>query len=136
MRIGRMVRPITILAAVVAIGMATLIGAGTADATVYRCTVSGTAGLICANVTAIDPGSVLRQHQQPNYTSAVNQNTHYTNGVQLLLLCWTTGSGDIDGHGDHYWFKVDDGIIAWGYVNDWYVNTGSYAQWSPYVRHC
>lgn len=80
---------------------------------------------------------MLQQHQQPNYTSAVDKYARYTNGNRLaLLLCWTTGSGDIDGHGDHYWFKVDDGIIAWGYVNDWYVTTGSYAQWSPYVRHC
>lgn len=102
----------------------------------YKCTIPELKPRKCATVTAINPGSKLQQHKQPNYTGGVYTYTHYTNGHVLAVLCWTTGAGDIDGHGDHYWFKVDDGIIGGGYVNDWYLTTGSYSQWSPQLDHC
>ncbi|HEY3480404.1 MAG TPA: hypothetical protein VGL02_16015 [Streptomyces sp.] len=91
----------------------------------------------CAQVTGIDAGSSLVLHNGPSYASGVQVNSpHYSNGTWLGVYCWTTGSGDADGHGDTYWFNVDDGNGNIGWVNDWYLTTGGYAQWSPIVQHC
>ena len=94
----------------------------------------------CASVTAINKGSHLLLHKQPNYTggSYTGSFTQAVNGQIVYLSCWTTGSGDADGHGDHYWFKSSFGGpgYTYGYVNDWYVTTGSYSYWSKYIPHC
>jgi hypothetical protein len=83
-------------------------------------------------VVSIDPGSWLAVHAQPNYTGGLQDDRRFYNGDPIRLTCWTTGAGDIDGNGDYYWFQ----IIYGGYVNDWYVDTGSFSQWSPYIPHC
>ncbi|MDC2956649.1 hypothetical protein PO587_19440 [Streptomyces gilvifuscus] len=59
----------------------------------------------------------------------------FHNGDTMMLACWTTGDGDADGHGDHYWFALDFDSDS-GYINDWYVTTGSPSQWQPHVPHC
>lgn len=104
--------------------------AAPADATPFAC--NGTHGFdYCVYVTAIDPGSCLRMHKQPNYTSGYTNSVCLVNGNKLELECYTSGSGDIDGNGDHWWWWVKNyGPYQYaGYVNDWYVTTGSYSQW-------
>ncbi|WP_427168376.1 hypothetical protein ACQF4J_44535 [Streptomyces sp. C1-1] len=88
----------------------------------------------CASVTGISAGSYLASHNGPTYASGTTGH-RYNNGDTMMLACWTTGDGDADGHGDHYWFALDfdsDG----GYINDWYVTTGSPSQWKPHVPQC
>ncbi|MER7672442.1 hypothetical protein ABTY61_28840 [Kitasatospora sp. NPDC096128] len=92
----------------------------------------------CATVTAINPGSFLAIHNEPNYTGG-SMGGRLGNGEEVVLYCWTTGAGDADGHGDTYWFYVHPhyaGDTTDGYVNDWYLTTGSYSQWSGLVNHC
>jgi hypothetical protein len=92
---------------------------------------------MCAQVTAINSGSYLALHAQPNYSGGVAAGSpQYGNGDWFAVYCWTTGPGDADGHGDTYWFNVDDGNANIGWVNDWYLTTGSYAQWSSVIPHC
>lgn len=112
-----------------------LAGAGTAQAVPFYCHSGDASGDYCAYVTAINPGSYLAMHLEPNYTGGTVPGYQMHNGFQLHLMCWTTGSGDADGHGDRYWFQVDSGVMS-GYVNDWYLTTGSPSQWKPYVGHC
>jgi hypothetical protein len=91
----------------------------------------------CAQVTGIHPGSYLVLHNQANYTGGVVPGSpHYTDGQLLAVYCWTTGARDADGHGDTYWFSVDDDNGNVGMVNDWYLTTGGYAQFSPVIKHC
>jgi hypothetical protein len=112
-------------------------GAETADAAVFRCLAFNQ--FICATVTAIQPGSALVVHNQPNYSGGVVPGSpRMTNGDWFVIGCWTTGAGDADGHGDRYWFYGGSVNKSGpdGYVNDWYLTTGSYSQWSRYVSHC
>ncbi|MEU4116526.1 hypothetical protein AB0F71_18785 [Kitasatospora sp. NPDC028055] len=92
----------------------------------------------CAYVTGINPGSYLDIHKEPNYTGGI-WGPRYLQGDRVVLYCWTEGAGDADGHGDHYWFYVHPdaaGDTTDGYVNDWYLTTGSVSQWSGLVNHC
>jgi hypothetical protein len=104
-------------------------------------------------VTAIDPGSVLQLHKAPDYAHGVVHTPRAgsdtaVNGNDAYLQCWTTGAGDIDGHGDHYWFRAnfwdtlnypaDNAPLSlssgyWGYINDWYVTTGAASYWMNYT---
>lgn len=111
-----------------------LVYAAAADAAVFTCTDSQISTKYCAKVTAIDSGSYLAVHLGPNYTSGTTGGKFH-NGYVFGLGCWTTGAGDADGHGDHYWFRVDSDA-AEGYVNDWYLTTGSYSQWSAKIKKC
>ena len=81
----------------------------------------------CAKVTAIAPGSYLLLHNEPNYADGARPGSpHLHNGDILRLYCYTTGSGDADGHGDTYWWFVGDansGVA--GYANDYYLTTGT-----------
>lgn len=108
----------------------------TADAAVFRCMEGNQQ--ICATVTAISPGSALLLHRQPSYSGGVVPGSRrMVNGDWFIIDCWTTGAGDADGHGDRYWMHGgSDRGSGIGYVNDWYLTTGSYSQWSRYVRHC
>jgi hypothetical protein len=126
----------TLLASVALAAAATVALPQTADATVFGCMEGNQS--ICATVTAIRPGSALLVHRQPNYSGGVVAGSpRMTNGDWFIINCWTRGAGDADGHGDRYWFRGgSDRGSATGYVNDWYLTTGSYAQWSRYVRHC
>lgn len=124
------------LVATVALTAAAALTPGTADAAVFGC-MEGNQD-ICATVTAINPGSALLLHRQPNYIGGVVAGSRrMMNGDWFIIDCWTTGAGDADGHGDRYWFRGgSDRGSGIGYVNDWYLTTGSYSQWSRYVRHC
>jgi hypothetical protein len=128
-------RAIAIGAAVA--GALALSPATPAFASVYDCVDAGEWGPGCyANVTAINSGSYLAWHNQPNYSGGqVTNSPHFQNGDAMFLGCWTWGSGDADGHGDHYWFWTTIGS-AGGYINDWYVTSGSYSNWSRYIGHC
>jgi len=108
---------------------------GVAHAATLNCVDASEWGPGCeTTVTAINPGSYLAVHNGPNYTSGT-LSLQLHNGDWLFLTCWTTGAGDADGHGDHYWFYTTFGSYG-GYVNDWYVNTGSTANWMPRISHC
>ncbi|UIR20160.1 hypothetical protein LXH13_25390 [Streptomyces spinosirectus] len=108
-----------------------------AHATPFYCHDPDREGNYCAKVTAIDAGSYLAIHHAANYSSGTDPGVKLHNGAVLHLGCWTTGSGDADGNGDTYWFRVDYSDSAQvGYVNDWYLTTGSPSQWKPYVGHC
>jgi hypothetical protein len=123
-----------VVGSVVTVPALLLASAGAADAAPFGC-YSGNQ-YTCATVTAISPGSSLRMHRQPNYTGGVVPGSPaFHNGDWVILDCWTTGAGDADGHGDRYWFRTfDSGYF--GYVNDWYLTTGSPSQWMPLVSHC
>ncbi|MEV1023200.1 hypothetical protein [Streptomyces sp. NPDC050264] len=88
----------------------------------------------CASVTGISAGSYLASHNGPSYGSGTTGH-RYANGDTMMLACWTTGDGDADGHGDRYWFALDLDSDS-GYINDWYVTTGSPSQWKPHVPQC
>jgi hypothetical protein len=122
------------LAAAAGLG-ATLLAGTAATATPVTC-ASGIRK--CAFVTAIDPGSHLVFHNEPNYADGVIRNSPaLVNGAKVFLDCWTNGSFDADGGLDPYWFWAAPGSgPAIGWINDFYVTTGSKAQWSPYIRHC
>src|SRR5437867_13253137 len=96
-----------LLAAAAGASFLVLLPAAPAMANVYNCVDASEWGPGCdANVTAISPGSSLVYHNQPNYSGGQVPNTpHFHNGDVIFLQCWTTGSGDADGHGDHYWFR-------------------------------
>jgi hypothetical protein len=93
---------------------------------------------ICAKVTAIDSGSYLLLHNKPNYADGARPGSpHLTNGHWLVLYCYTTGPGDADGHGDTYWWGTADqssGVV--GYVNDYYVTTGTPATFKKTFGKC
>ncbi|GAB1640581.1 hypothetical protein [Krasilnikovia sp. MM14-A1259] len=133
-RIGRL------LAAVALAGGAAVAGtAAPAQAATLNCVAAGEWGPGCwSTVTAIDAGSYLAVHNQPDYTHGERSGSRFRhhNGDSLFLQCWTTGAPDGDGHGDRYWFLITQGSVGGGYVNDWYVNTGSYSDWSRRLRHC
>jgi hypothetical protein len=100
----------------------------------YRCDGDGT---WCARVTAIAPGSDLVLHSEANFTSGTDPHYRGHDGDELVIRCWTYSStADADGHGDHYWFQVTVDHDGGGWVNDWYVTTGSHAVWSPLIPHC
>jgi len=130
-RLGRAVAAITFVA-----GLAVVATPGAAQAAVLNCNESDEWGPGCwTTVTAINPGSYLAIHRDSNYTSGTLPGLQFHNGDSLYLGCWKTGDGDIDGHGDHYWFYATFGSFG-GFVNDWYVNTGSPATWKPRIAHC
>jgi hypothetical protein len=94
----------------------------------------------CAFVTAIDPGSHLVFHNQPDYAHGVIRNSPaLVNGAEVFLDCWTNGAFDADGGLDPYWFWATPGNgtrPAIGWINDFYVTTGAKAQWVQTIRHC
>ncbi|WP_370148036.1 cutinase family protein [Streptacidiphilus sp. EB129] len=102
----------------------------------YKCSIGGNPNDWCAHVTAIAPGSYLALQNAPDYDHGHSAYYQGHNGNQLITYCWTTGADDADGTGDHYWFSVDDGANFSGYVNDRYLTTGTYAQWSKIIEHC
>jgi len=126
------VKRLSLVAAVVAAGVLGV--AVPANATPYSCGDSEWGPGCWATVTSIN--TYLVMHNQPNYSGGeVPGSPHWHNGDEVFLACWTTGSGDANGHGDHYWFWTTIGSVG-GYINDWYVTTGSYSQWSPLISHC
>lgn len=116
--------------------------AGSANANPYPTGCNASLGTCSAFVTAINAGSCARMHPQPNYTGTAYTSWCGTNGKQVSLNCYTTGSGDADGHGDKYWwnvnaFQVNGQPFAAGYVNDWYLTTGSSSTWLKLgFHHC
>jgi hypothetical protein len=134
-RIGRLLAACALAAGGVVAGTAMPAQA----ATTFQCEDASDWGRGCwTTVTAIAPGSYLAVHNTPDYAHGVRSGASFQfhNGDSLFLECWTTGAGDADGHGDHYWFRITEGSVGGGYVNDWYLNTGSYSYWSPQLRHC
>ncbi|SHI22572.1 hypothetical protein SAMN05444521_5694 [Streptomyces sp. 3214.6] len=87
----------------------------------------------CAQVIGIDPGSALVMRTEPRYGSTAV--ARYDNGQWLEVECWTTGDPDADGHGYRYWMRVST-ARAWGYVNDWYLDTGGPGTWKQILPPC
>ncbi len=87
----------------------------------------------CAQVIGIDPGSALVMRTAPRYGAGAV--ARYGNGQWLEVECWTTGDPDADGHGYRYWMRVST-AGAWGYVNDWYLDTGGPSTWKPILPQC
>ncbi|MFI6930202.1 hypothetical protein [Streptomyces sp. NPDC050287] len=87
----------------------------------------------CAQVIGIDPGSALVMRTAPRYSAGAV--ARYGNGQWLEVECWTTGDPDADGHGYRYWMRVST-ASAWGYVNDWYLDTGGPSTWKPILPQC
>ncbi|MFF3455300.1 cutinase family protein [Streptomyces sp. NPDC002730] len=103
----------------------------------YKCSIGGNPNDWCARVTAIDPGSFLGLQNAPDYEHGRNPYYHGHNGDQLIVNCWTEGAVDADGTGNRYWFFADTGgALSGGYVNDHYLTTGLYADWSKVISHC
>lgn len=119
----------TLALAAVAVGTA----ASPASAAGWACDHDGHT-VWCASVTGISAGSYLASHNGPSYGSGTTGYRYY-NGQTMMLACWTTGDGDADGHGDRYWFALDSDSDG-GFINDWYVTTGSPSQWQPHVPQC
>ncbi|WAP53689.1 hypothetical protein [Streptomyces sp. S465] len=114
--------------------LTSLVAAPSASAAVRYC--PGTTAW-CAQVTGINSGSRLLMRVDPYYGSEVTGVRF--NGDWLHLECWTTGDADADGHGYRYWMLVSGvggGDQPIGYVNDWYLDSGGYAQWSKVISHC
>ncbi|MFB6641106.1 hypothetical protein ACFCYF_28105 [Streptomyces chartreusis] len=74
----------------------------------------------------IDPGSSLVMRTEPRH--GAGEVARYGNGQWLEPSCWTTGDPDADGHGYRYWMQVST-PRSWGYVNDWYLDTGGPNTW-------
>ncbi|MFF0730418.1 hypothetical protein ACFYVK_02345 [Streptomyces chartreusis] len=87
----------------------------------------------CAQVIGIDPGSSLVMRTEPRY--GAGEVARYGNGQWLELSCWTTGDPDADGHGYRYWMQVST-PRSWGYVNDWYLDTGGPNTWKSQLPQC
>ncbi|MER7660175.1 cutinase family protein [Streptomyces sp. NPDC096193] len=103
----------------------------------YKCAIGGNPNDWCARVTAIDPGSFLGLYNAPDYDHGRVANYHGRNGDQLIVHCWTTGAVDADGTGNRYWFFADTGgAQSGGYVNDHYLTTGRFADWSKVIPPC
>ncbi|GAB2968148.1 hypothetical protein LWP59_26865 [Amycolatopsis acidiphila] len=91
----------------------------------------------CANVTTVSDDSYLHLLTQPDLTAAHIITKTYNDGAALAVYCWTEVAGArVDG--DPYWFEVfdpQDNAIE-GYVNDYYLSTGSVTDWQPKVQGC
>ncbi|WSQ11478.1 hypothetical protein OG604_29125 [Streptomyces sp. NBC_01231] len=87
----------------------------------------------CAQVIGINAGSALVMRTAPRYSATPV--ARYGNGQWLEVECWTTGDPDADGHGYRYWMRVSTGS-AWGYVNDWYLDTGGPGTWKSILHPC
>lgn len=113
----------------------TVVVAGSANAAIYECRISGDRAK-CTTVTGIDPGSWLQVRTGPGYGYA---NTwgfpRLYNGSEVGVACWTTGDGAADNPNWKYWIRVDNGVNS-GYVNDWYLETGSPAQFKAVLNPC
>lgn len=93
----------------------------------------------CAHVTAVSgSGGYLAFHNEPDYVHGMRPGSaHLHNGDVVQLRCWTTGAPDADGHGDRYWFwGQTHGSAVAGFVNDWYLTTGSPASFRARVPKC
>jgi hypothetical protein len=113
----------------------TVVVAESANAAIYDCNISGSRAK-CANVTGIDPGSWLQVRTGPGYGYPDQPGfRRLYNGDSVGLSCWTTGDGAIDNPNWKYWIRVDTGTLT-GYVNDWYLETGSPAQFKAVLREC
>lgn len=130
-------RKILGLAAVAATAL-TLLGTTTpANAATYPCQISGST-IPCTTVTGIDPGSWLQVRTGPGYgygPIAAAYSRLY-NGDQVGLTCWTLGEGAYDNPNYRYWMWVEVGNSHGGFVNDWYLNTGSPDVWKQQIRQC
>ncbi|GAA4889022.1 hypothetical protein ACFPM3_18900 [Streptomyces coeruleoprunus] len=111
--------------------------AAPANAAIHRCTISGD-WTNCTTVTGIDPGSWLQVRTGPGYGyGPINlAYSRLYNGDEVGLTCWRTGDGAYDNPNYRYWMAVDVGNSNWGYVNDWYLNTGSPEVWKQHIRQC
>ncbi|MCD7440920.1 hypothetical protein K4B79_22180 [Streptomyces lincolnensis] len=111
-----------------------LITAGPAQAAPRPCPGAGPGDPArCAQVIGIDPGSALVMRTAPNY--GATPVARYGNGQWLEISCWTTGDPDADGHSYRYWMQVST-PGTWGYVNDWYLDTGGPSTWKQIIRQC
>lgn len=107
------------------------------DQGLYHCDIGGDPESWCARVTGIDPGSFLGMYNEPNYDHGRSSSYQGHNGDELIVLCWTTGAVDADGTGNRYWFFADTGgSLPGGYVNDHYLTTGKFADWSQVIPPC
>lgn len=57
------------------------------------------------------------------------------NGAEVGLDCWATGDGAADNPNYRYWMRIDTGVRS-GFVNDWYLDTGSPAVWQQRIPQC
>ncbi|MES5820714.1 hypothetical protein [Streptomyces sp. RG80] len=122
------------LFAVSAASAATLGLVTPAEAAIHDCRVSGDRAN-CAYVTGIDPGSWLQMRTGPGYGYADVPSGRLDNGREVGLACWTTGDGAADNPNYRYWMRVDVGVRS-GFVNDWYLDTGSPAVWQQRIPQC
>ena len=107
---------------------ATLMGTATpANAATYPCQMSGST-IPCTTVTGIDPGY--------GHGPIAQAYSRLYNGNQVGLTCWTLGDGAYDNPNYRYWMRVEVGNSYSGYVNDWYLNTGSPDVWKQQIRQC
>jgi hypothetical protein len=120
--------------ALLAAASATVLTAPAASADPFAC--YGNA--VCAKVTAIEPGSYLVLHNEPNYSGGARPHSpHLHNGDVVVLYCYLTGAPDADGHGDTYWwFGGSESAGVAGYLNDYYLTTGVPSAFRKWVGHC
>jgi hypothetical protein len=79
----------------------------------------------CAQVIGINAGSYLGERDAPYYWANVVAKLY--NGYWVEVECWTYGEGARDNPNYHIWDRVSRGS-DWGYVNDWYLDTGAVTQ--------
>ena len=82
----------------------------------------------CAKVTAVSDLSYLHLLAQPDISATHLTGRSFNTGDELALDCWITGNAVA---GDPYWFKVfnPNDTKFRGYVNDYYLATGSEKDW-------
>ncbi|MFJ2241172.1 hypothetical protein [Streptomyces sp. NPDC087859] len=86
--------------------------------------------------TGIDAGSWLQLRTGPGHRYADVPYGRLDNRAEVGLKCWSTGDGAADNPNYRYWMRVEVGNSYSGYVNDWYLNTGSPDVWKQQIRQC
>ncbi|KUN84308.1 hypothetical protein [Streptomyces griseoruber] len=130
-------RKILGLATVFATATMLLSTATSANAAIYPCQMSDST-IPCTTVTGIDPGSWLQVRTGPGYGYGpiADAYSRLYNGDQVGITCWRLGDGAYDNPNYRYWMRVEVGGSNSGYVNDWYLNTGSADVWKQQIRQC
>lgn len=125
------------LATVFATAATVMVTAAPANAATYPCERSGSI-IPCTTVTGIDPGSWLQVRTGPGYGYGPIEQAYSRlyNGNEVGLGCWTTGDGAVDNPNYRYWMMVELPNSRTGFVNDWYLNSGSPDVWKQQVERC
>ena len=97
-----------------------------ANAAIHQCERSG----------SWIPYLLVRRGPGYGYDSIEAAYSRLYNGNEVGLSCWKLGDGAYDNPNYRYWMSIELPNSRWGYVNDWYLNTGNPDVWKQQIRQC